>query len=729
MPLLGPWIQHQSKNALLKMRYHQHGLPGIAIALLSAFIVPWIAPGPALGQSEAESEPDSSRPIPKLLSQDAEFSYETTLRYISVDGDEDQFRANTWMEEGFGGRIDRFRYQKSIGDDREFELQGSLGLPENNYEIDWRYEKFRYGYLEGGFEQYRKYFDETGGFYAPYSQSAFDLDRELSLDRGKAWLEAGLTKPTIPEMSLRYEYHYKDGTKSTLQWGTVSGPGQPRNIYPASKSVDQDRHVIEYRIGDGSADFSWQETARLEIDDLDTTRRNASVVRPGRSKPDKAVRIQEGHKHIQGSNTLKAEKKVNDWLRVSGGYLYKHLDGEASYDATTFLTPNAGVPPTTALTGNDPFWFDNEIILDRESHVVNGNTMIEPSEGLTVSSGIQSDWTRQSGFGDVRLDEPDPSGVVVRQPATLDANLDKLRVQEDVEIRFTRIPYTTLFFDTRLEQEQIDQRERQVSNGSQAFLRSTDHESDLKQYKTGFSLSPWTWTSLHASYKRRLKQNDYDHTRDEALVGVPGQGFSAFIRGRDIDTDEIEVKTVFRPIGWLKTSLRYQLIATDFVADTDPIAGGQLSPGGRIFSGNYDVNRYSANLTLTPWQRIYFTSSVSYRRSRTVTTDHGNQAVAPYVGDIYSLHQSANWIVDEKTDMNLGYTLSLTDYEQDNVAAGLPLGMAFAQHTIQMGFKHRLRPNVTTKLQYAFYLYNETSTGGRNDFKAHGLFASLGMTF
>ena len=94
----------------------------------------------------------------------------------------------------------------------------------------------------------------------------------------------------------------------------------------------------------------------------------------------------------------------------------------------------------------------------------------------------------------------------------------------------------------------------------------------------GFNTSPWRTVSFTAQFNKRISDTDYNDLRDQSPSG--GEGYPAFIRERRIDTDEVLTKLVVKPAKWLKTTLSYRLIATDYDTTTDSVAGGTLSPGG-----------------------------------------------------------------------------------------------------------------------------------------------------
>ena len=59
------------------------------------------------------------------------------------------------------------------------------------------------------------------------------LNRDLYVDNGRFWVDFGLTLPHWPQIVLGYEYDFKKGTKSMLDWGEANG--QNVNIAPSTK--------------------------------------------------------------------------------------------------------------------------------------------------------------------------------------------------------------------------------------------------------------------------------------------------------------------------------------------------------------------------------------------------------------------------------------------------------------------------------------------------------------
>lgn len=641
-------------------------------------------------------------------------SAEPTLRWIAVEGDKSKFREIEGVKEGFGGGLQHFSLEERIGTDRKVSVEGRALFPDNDFQIKLALEKNDLGFVRAGFEEWRRYYDDTGGYYRPFGMPSFDLNRDLHLDIGRAWIDFGLTLPHLPQIVLGYEYQFKEGAKSTLEWGPVQSKGETKNIYPASKNIDEHTHIVKLDLTQEFGDWRLEDSARVELYDLKTRQDNAGSYTIG-SGLDTLVQTREDNTHIQGMNTLHLERQLTAWWLFSSGYLYSRLDGDSSLNQIT----------TGALDAQSKFWSTEPISLRRQSHIISLANLFRPMDGLTASVGVQSEWTRQEGLGRVHLDQGDPNDFVL-YPATVQSDFDETKISENVSLRFTKIPWTVLFAEARFDQDAIGQFEKDLADPGVTpdpeipFRRDTDYTNDRREFRAGFDTSPWRWFALSAHYKRRTSDSDYDNVKMPPVTGYPG-----FIRSRQIDGDEFQTRLVLRPTTWLKTTLTYQLVATDYSTTTDTVPNGTIPEG--LLAGNYDAQVYGLNLTLTPFQRIYFSGAFTYSDSRTKTVQDSIQSVVPYKGNVYTLLTSATYILSKTTDLQLTYAFSRSDYGQNNVAEGLPLGLDYTRHGLMAGATWRLTKSLTSSLRYGFYKYSEPSSGGFNNYTAHAIFATLAM--
>ncbi len=661
-----------------------------------ALLRTWIDQGVAW--EETEPEPTSRA------------SFSPFASYTVVSGDKHKFRELNWQREGPNGGLGDFDLWERTGPDSTFSGNGHVFR--DDYKLQFANQKDNVGFIHYGWNQYRKYFDDTGGFDPSVSPFAPSLDRDLHLTIGRAWADFGVTLPDWPQITLGYEYQYKKGNEANLEWGYTTPNGKA--IDPASNFLDEWTHIIKFDLDHEIAGVRIEDNFRAEFYHLSTRQTNVFFddTFGSLSTSDQS----EGYHHFQGANTIRLERQFNDWLFASGGYLYSKLNGNASASMDT-----TGVLPVNFQS--------QQITLESESHVVNLNALLGPWDGLTISSGVQGEFTREQGSG---------SSLLNQLPIQSFSDYDTSLAEENLSLRYTKIPFTALYAEGSLRQERIGQTIGQLPDTTPfhdpQFLLETDFTSDLYDLRAGFNTSPWTWASFNAQYRRYDDQSHYNHVVDQLpLFGItPGIGYPGFILARDLLNNEVETRLVLRPITWFKTTLSFKLLHTDYRTDTDPatFAPGiaDISPGGEILAGRSDARIYSFNTTFTPASRLYLSTTFSYQDSMDSTSAtflNGNTSVVPYRGNIYSALASTTFALSTNTDLLASWSFSRADYAQNNFTAGLPLGIRYQQQMVQAGLTHRLGKNATVRLQYNFFHYDEPTVGGANNYNAHGILGML----
>lgn len=630
--------------------------------------------------------------------------------FTAVSGNESKFREHHWQPEGGNGGIDHLEYRQRLGEDSQARLQARALRDE--YRISLSLEKPKVGSIQMGWEQFRKYYGNTGGYHPALDSSTYLLDRELFLDTGRAWADFTLALPRWPVIKVGYEYQYRDGAKSMLGWGAVGNAAATNNIFPGYKSLRESVHVLKLDLDHELAGFRIQDQFRAQFYDLKA--QNHRVTGYGMTAPGITDRqdTRENSGHFQGANSIRIDRQFKDWLYGSAGYLFSHLEGDAALGLVGTVWSFEAVPRNGDLVSQD-------IVLDRQAHVVNANALLGPWEGFTLTAGAQSEWSRQSGFGTAVLN----TALIANESEVMSANMDRSTLEESVALRYNKLPSTVLFAEARLRQESTDIYESQTGGlgFGYDFLRDTAVAGDLKDWRAGFSSSPWSRVTFGGHFRQKSYSDHFGHRVDTAFGG-PNSGYSAFIRRRETLTDEIEGRCAVKVTSWLKSTLTYKWSDADYETETDALFS---TPGGTLYSGAQNSQTYSLNHTLTPWQRWYLGNTLTYRHSKT-TTEHNNfPAIANYRGDLYSILSTATYVLTQNTDLTASYTYSKADFGQANFAEGLPLGLDYELHGIQTGITWRFRKNTTTRLQYGYYNYDEKNTGGWNNYTAHALFAML----
>ena len=569
-----------------------------------------------------------------------------------------------------------------------------------------------------GWEQSRKYFSDQGGYHPDLAVQSPNLDRALYLDFGRTWIDFTLNRPNWPVMTLGYEYQYRDGEKGMLAWGNTEDPlTSGRAVFPAYKSLREQTHILKFDLDHTWEGWRVQDQFRGEFyrvqSDIQTRQFDSGPATFSGSQG-----ISETANHFHGANALHAEKQFKSWLFGSAGYFYSRLRGDSAVGLVGTYYGDAGSP---LINGNIAGY---DIVLDRETHIANANLMVGPLDGLSLVAGAQGDWTGQRGFGQQLLNVA--SIGITDEIDSSAGNYDRTSAQESVALRFTKIPSTVLFAEARLRQETMSVFQSLVGTANPfAFVRDSGVHSDLKDWRAGFNASPLSPVSLGGHFRHRDYADHYLTRRDES--GSGGDGYPAFIRERNSGTDEVDAHATFRLSSWARTTLTYKWTDSDYWTLTDTPSAGFAGPGGGHYSGKQDAHSYSIGTSLHPWSRLSLQETATYRHTRTTTTQNDIPSVDPYRGDLFSVVSSATYFLSSTTDLNANYNWSRADYGKKNFSEGLPLGLNYELHGAQGGVTWRFRKNVTTRLQYGFYHYDEKNTGGFNNYIAHAVFLSFNV--
>jgi hypothetical protein len=631
-----------------------------------------------------------------------------TLGGTSVSGDSHKYQELNWQKAGLAGGGDFQLYQQATPDTL-WVLNGHI-LP-GDYEIDLNVDQNEFGFVHSGFRQYRKYYDDTGGYEPSLISPAPALGENLYLDIGKAWVDVGLTRPDWPQIVLGYEYDYRRGNEASTEWGSIgTSTATARNISPSSENINEGVNIIKFNIKDDIEGVSVVDDFRGEFYRLTTGTSNTIFSLTPQI-------VNNGTTYFEGANTLRLEKKFSDWFFGSAGYLFSKLNSDDTFSMDE---------PSALATVSLP-----KITLERESNVGNLNGLLGPFDGLVISSGIQAEWDHEDGAGGGSqvLEIPPPPFTDVITPFVVSSSYGDVSLQENVSLRYSKIPYTGVYAEAKTEQEDLDQYDQfsaPVPNllNKAVFYQHTSFASQQYDVRTGFDTSPWQTVSFGADYHFYEDYSTYDGA---PLVQPIVTAYPTFLLSRELITDEAEAKLVLQPTAQFKTTLSYRYQITDYGLDTRSYPG--VSPGGQLTAADEYSHIFSINTTLTPITRLFLSTLVSYEYSSLRSFANNSPTVEPYAGHIITVLADATFVAGEKTDLFAGYFFSEANYRQNNFAAGLPLGIVYQQHNVQVGLTHRFNQDISARLQYRYSLYDEPSNGGATNFHANSFFGMLTWRF
>lgn len=625
-------------------------------------------------------------------------------QYITVKGDQDQFRADNWGPDNWSYGIDSATLHQALGKDTTLDFEGRGIVNAGDYKLSLDITKNDVGFIRSGFTQYRQYFDTTGGFYKPFSVSSFTLPGDWYLNVGKIYADIGLTLPNLPLFTFGYERDYRKGTESLLEWGSVTEGTATRKIFPSYQDVNEHVDMFKFGVAHDIKNVHLDNQFRYEYYRTDTDKVDGSLNL--NTSASKNVTVREEYHHDAFYNTFRMDSHLNNKVYWSMGYLCTTLNGDGGLNV---ITP----PP---LGPRDKNWTTSAIDNDLTSNIINFNTMFGPFAGLTFYAGLQAELTETDGHTDAQLTE----GTALTTANVIHSSNNKQSLEETAGVRYTKLPFTTLFAEARLTEQDIDLHERETVDSVQDLDRKTDTSVLRQDYRVGFNTSPMRYLSLSSQYRYAFNHNDYNNNVDTT------PGYPAFITLQDFQTDEVMARLTLRPCTYFSTAFTYRYVDTDIKTGTDTVIG--LLPGGELTSGHYFANIYSVSATVTPITRLYLTGLFSLQDTRTTSADNSSPSVVAYRGNVYTVVGTAGYALDKKTDVTVEYTYSCAHDSQNNTADGLPLGADNQRQGIGAGVTRKITDNIIGRVRYGWYQFNDAYNGA-NDYTAQVISANCTVRF
>jgi predicted porin len=139
---------------------------------------------------------------------------------------------------------------------------------------------------------------------------------------------------------------------------------------------------------------------------------------------------------------------------------------------------------------------------------------------------------------------------------------------------------------------------------------------------------------------------------------------------------------------------------------------------------------FAQNASWTPWSRLCLQAGFNYVVSETKTpTSDYTQAVLNSQNNYWTVTFDSSVVVDDKTDLNLGFVYYQADNYNNNSSVGLPLGAGAEEHSVTATLTRRITRNLRFNLKYAYSHYNDWASGGKNNYDAQMVYSSLQYRF
>ncbi len=652
------------------------------------WLLPLALTAPALQAEEAKETPDQNSANYVVFSATG----------VDLNGSESTWRAHSNRTSNLQGGIEALHYETALKQNWFMEMDAHGILDENDYGMEFLFEKPGFNQTRIGFETFRTWSD-AHTIYLPDWTFSDPFDPSLALDRSKFTIESTFT----PEEGLSYTFRYtlrtREGQKASTSWGGIDNIAGERKIVPSFQDIDEVHHTIELEVDRRMAKTDWGAALRWDRIDYENAFRYVD-------DPDTAPSYAAQEEDME-SDTLSAramvEHRVSEKLTLNASGMVSRLEGDVS---TTRIRNADSFYPTLA---DFPLYHGAEASFDLDQYVMTFSALYQPVEHWVITPSLRFEKTGQNA--DAVVDGTKPT----------ESHDDYDSITAELGARYTALTNWNLYADALASHTEGNLDEM---GGSSTITRDTDYDRDMAKFTLGANWNAHRKATVAFQVYHKIAKNNYDNdpTVDNSLGNYP-----AFLENHDQTVDDFNIRLNWRVLPTLTSITRfdYQYATIDTRSIADPT----------IESGKHERFVYSESLTYQATQRLNLFGSVSYAQdtfSTPASDFYGSQETA-YVAegrmDYITGQLSGVYAYNDTTDITLTTTAVLSDNYYDNSAISVPYSTDFAEYSFTASVAKWLSQNKRVTLGYGYYDYNDDYTGGVTDYSAHVITAKYEYRF
>jgi len=619
----------------------------------------------------------------------------------------------------FGG-IEDLHVQGNAFTNTTFTLDGHSIFDDHDYQLSLKLAHPDLWFLRFNFENYRTWYNDAGGFYPPTGTEYAGSPDALALDRGEYSFEGGLTLQKLPAITFKYSHRYRNGDKSSTIWSPVHpdlfvDPTIVQGLAPSFYNIDEKIDTFELNAKQHIKSTDLALGLRFETADLNnalyTTRYLTDPI------PPTAPYVTDRQKTTYDLFSLNASSEtwIKQNLLFSTGFMFANLDNNFSGNRIFGSEFNASYTPApSSYFGYTNLLGDSHM----QEYVLDLNLMSIPIKTVTIVPAIRvqkESWdANSSGIGTLSTDPAEPfNGQSTR---------DVIDVCESLDTRYTGV--TNWVFSARGEWDQgqgsLTQSGGFTEVGSFSFSPTASGETDdgrfFQKYSLGVRWYPLRRLTLDVGGYYKDNRYDYSNPANTASNDFSMQSFQTY---------DGNVRLTLRPIQNVTLVGRYEYQLSTVNTQPDPASGL-----GEVESSKMTSHIIAGDINWMPWSRLNLQAGLDYVLSETKTpvTDF-TQAILNSQNNYWTVNFSSDFVVDDKTDLNVAYFYYQADDYQDNSSAGLAVGAGAHEHGATATLTRRITKNLRASLKYGYYNYEDAASGGFNNFQAHLIFASMQYRF
>jgi hypothetical protein len=637
------------------------------------------------------------------------------------DGNTAQAQQRTRLNSGAFGGIEDLHYQTEIAKKTTLKLDGRGIYDDHDYKIGLGVEREGLGFIRFNFENFRTW-DSGNGGYSPVNGVAYPNSGDaLALDRGQISLEAGYNKAGQPKVTFKYTHRYRDGEKGTTIWGPIHDPKlSVFRLFPGIYDIDEKSDAFQLDVAHHIKKVDVGLGVRFETGEINNAYKRTSWA--GES-------VQQKDTDRQGTSydMLSVHAFAESWIKpnqfLSAGFMFANLDdtftGSRIYgdDFDVIYTPGLFPLGYYDLNGGS----------HKNEYVANLNWMWLPTKNFTITPSLRvqkEDWNANS-TGTGTLDNFSPEAF------NSNSSRDSLDVRGRLDARYTGV--TNWVFSASGEWTEgqgnlnINGGLSQINHiGPDTVTNYMDDSRFFQKYALSARWYPVKQASVDVGGYYKINQYDYANTQDSTPNDLStGNAYPGFLVYQGFQTWDGNARLTLHPLSKITLVSRYE-----YQFSTIATRPGAASGLGEVDSSQMHSHILGQNLSWTPLNWLCLQAGANYVISETKTpaSDY-TQAILNSQNNYWTVNFNAGFVLDDKTDLNIGYFYYRAADGQNAVVNGLPLGTDAEEHSINATLTRRLTKNLRLNLKYAFTHYEDFASAGNYNFNAHVIFSSLQYRF
>ena len=670
---------------------------------------------------------------------------------VITSGDRAQFEQQHWLPGGqpYGG-IQDLHFEGTFDKNGVLSVDGHALWDINDYNLTVELAKPNFGYIKAGYNEFRTWYDGNAGFF-PHNDVFFNPPYpEMHIDRGDAWIELGLRAPNWPEITIRYDHEFRFGQKDSTVWGDTNQTGllppfnSTRKIIPSFRNIDEKRDIFSFEASKTIGNTDVLLGMRYEHNTNDYSlnmERGAGQLPPAVSPPGqqrKVTQQQNDDVDLFSGHGI-TETRITDNFWFTAGYSYTTITNDLS-GTRIFGThwDEAFGQPVPTLGSRDHAFIDLAGMAQIKENLVNANLFWMPFDNLAVLSGFRYTHQNNDSESTFIAEEPvpntppftpnNPQGGFhygVGLPANGARNSDYNLFAQRLELRYTGIKDWLFYLQGEWEEDYGHVNEFQTVNEELPLDKNTNALGQL--YQVGATWNPSMRFSLAGQYFHRIASYNED---------IISADFPRLV-DQDWNIDDFNIRMTFRPklpacMGSLALVTRYDFVHTSI--DSQWYFGGDTF--AELQSGEIKKHVISEALNWNPVPRFFLQANFSYVFNQTDTpannidlVPNAGPTVENFRNDYWTVTSGIGYVIDDKTDFYADYYFYCANDYYKNAAVAVPYGMGSTENAVTATIARQLSTRTRLTLKYGFYDYQDTTSGGHNNYRAHSLFSTLQVRF